>query len=45
MRLYIDKDIVVTARLHPLKVADQLRVQLRGGMGRPRNHAPGDPVP
>jgi zinc transporter len=32
MRLYIDKDIVVTARLHPLKVADQLRVQLRGGM-------------
>ena len=32
MSLYIDKDIVVTARLHPLKVADQLRVQLRGGM-------------
>ena len=30
--LYVDADLVVTARLHPLKVVDQLRVDLRGGM-------------
>ena len=32
IHLYIDADLVVTARLHPLKVVDQLRVDLRGGM-------------
>ena len=32
MRLYIDKDVVITARLQALKVADQLRSQLRHGL-------------
>ncbi|MGA7880374.1 MAG: CorA family divalent cation transporter [Terrimicrobiaceae bacterium] len=32
MHLYVDESLVVTARLHALKVADQLRLQLRGGM-------------
>jgi zinc transporter len=32
IHLYVDADLVVTARLHPLKVVDQLRVDLRGGM-------------
>jgi zinc transporter len=30
-RLYVDEDIVVTARLHPLKAADLLRLEVRGG--------------
>jgi Mg2+ and Co2+ transporter CorA len=32
MLLYVDERLVVTARLQALKVADQLRLQLRGGM-------------
>jgi zinc transporter len=32
IHLYVDADIVVTARLHPLKVVDQLRVELRHGL-------------
>ena len=32
IHLYVDAEIVVTARLHPLKVVDQLRVELRHGM-------------
>ena len=32
IHLYVDADAVVTARLHPLKVVDQLRVELRRGM-------------
>ncbi len=31
IHLYVDADMVVTARLHPLKVVDQLRVELRRG--------------
>lgn len=31
LRLYVDEDIVVTARLHPLKAADLLRLEVRGG--------------
>ena len=31
IHLYVDAEIVVTARLHPLKVVDQLRVELRRG--------------
>jgi zinc transporter len=32
MRLYVDENIVVTARLHPLKAADRLRLEARGGV-------------
>ena len=32
IHLFFDADVVVTARLHPLKVVDQLRVELRRGM-------------
>jgi Mg2+ and Co2+ transporter CorA len=32
IHLYADANMVVTARLHPLKVMDQLRVELRRGM-------------
>jgi zinc transporter len=32
IHLYVDAEIVVTARLHPLKVVDQLRVELRHGV-------------
>ena len=32
IHLFIDESLVVTARLHPLKVVDQLRVELRRGM-------------
>lgn len=32
IHLYVDADLVVTARLHPLKVVDQLRVELRQGL-------------
>ncbi len=35
MRLYIDEDVVITARLQALKVADQLRSQLRQGLTVP----------
>src|SRR5258707_15883585 len=31
LRLYVDEDIVVTARLHPLKATDLLRLEVRGG--------------
>jgi zinc transporter len=32
MRLYVDADLVITARLHPLKTVDQLRLELRRGL-------------
>jgi zinc transporter len=32
IHLYADAHVVVTARLHPLKVVDQLRVELRRGL-------------
>lgn len=32
MRLYVDEDFVVTARLHPLKAVDKLRVEVRSGL-------------
>jgi zinc transporter len=32
LRLYVDEDIVVTARLHPLKAVDRLRLEVRGGV-------------
>src|SRR6478752_7944632 len=30
LRFYVDQDLVVTARLHPLKSADRLRLEVRG---------------
>jgi zinc transporter len=32
IHLFVDESIMVTARLHPLKVVDQLRLELRRGM-------------
>jgi zinc transporter len=32
MRLYVDENFVVTARLHPLKAVDRLRVEVRSGL-------------
>ena len=32
MRIYVDEDFVVTARLHPLKAADRMRLEVRGGL-------------
>ena len=32
IHLFVDESLVVTARLHPLKVVDQLRLELRRGM-------------
>ncbi len=32
LRFYVDQDLVVTARLHPLKSADRLRLEVRGGL-------------
>jgi zinc transporter len=35
IHLFVDESLMVTARLHPLKVVDQLRIELRNGLPVP----------